>query len=158
MLPKVTILTSPHAFVRSIFFNLGHHQNTIIYCQSLVASTLATLAITTLALSPAHSAESDISISQKQIHTRTLAASCAACHGTLGNSLSITPVLAGLDPTYFVKQMLAFRTGDRDSTVMHHHARGLTIDEIDALANYFSVQRRSANAAVSSEILKHRDE
>jgi cytochrome subunit of sulfide dehydrogenase len=75
-------------------------------------------------------------------HLRVLAASCAACHGTDGNSVGGTPVLAGLDRTYFVKQMQAFRSGDLPSTVMHRHAKGLTETEIDQLADYFSMQPR----------------
>lgn len=75
-------------------------------------------------------------------HVQVLASSCAACHGTGGNSAGGTPVLAGLDSHYFTKQMLAFRSGDRASTVMHHHARGLTREEIDQLAAYFSLQPR----------------
>jgi cytochrome subunit of sulfide dehydrogenase len=77
-------------------------------------------------------------------HTRTLAASCAACHGTNGNSVGGTPVLAGLDRAYFVTQMQAFRGGGRTSTVMHHHAKGLTEEEIGLLAGYFSAQPRTA--------------
>jgi cytochrome c553 len=78
-------------------------------------------------------------------HTQVLAASCAACHGTNGNSVGGTPVLAGLDATYFVTQMMAFRTGERTSTVMHRHAKGLTVEEIGALATYFSEQTREAS-------------
>ncbi|MEE9331026.1 MAG: c-type cytochrome [Methylophilaceae bacterium] len=96
------------------------------------------------------------SSNQEKIHTRTLAASCAACHGTLGNSRSITPVLAGLDATYFSTQMLAFKNGERSSTstVMHHHAAGLNIDEIDQLAHYFSQQKRTVKAPLKSQTLK----
>lgn len=75
-------------------------------------------------------------------HIRVLAASCAACHGTNGNSVSGTPVLAGLDKNHFVLQMQAFRSGERSATVMHRHAKGLTVDEIDQLATYFSQQKR----------------
>jgi len=75
-------------------------------------------------------------------HISILAASCAACHGTNGNSVGGTPVLAGLDPTHFVTQMRAFRTGERRATVMHQHAKGLTPDEIDQLAIFFSQQKR----------------
>jgi len=76
-------------------------------------------------------------------HIKTLAASCAACHGTNGNSVGGTPVLAGLDQTHFISQMQAFRSGERTSTVMHHHAKGLTVDEIEQLAVYFSAQKRA---------------
>ena len=77
-------------------------------------------------------------------HLRVLAASCAACHGTNGNSVGGTPVLAGLDRAYFVLQMQGFRSGERASTVMHHHAKGLTEPEISLLADYFSTQPRVA--------------
>jgi sulfide dehydrogenase cytochrome subunit len=76
-------------------------------------------------------------------HLRVLAATCAACHGTNGNSVGSTPVLAGLAPDYFIKQMQAFRSGELTSTVMHRHARGLTEDEIRQLADYFSQQPRA---------------
>lgn len=77
-------------------------------------------------------------------HLRVLAASCAACHGSNGNSVGGTPVLAGLDAAHFKLQMKSFRSGERSSTVMHHHAKGLTEDEIEALADYFAAQPRSA--------------
>ncbi len=75
-------------------------------------------------------------------HIQTLASSCAACHGTNGNSISGTPVLAGLDYSHFVLQLQAFRSGERAATVMHRHAKGLTSDEIEQLAAYFSQQKR----------------
>jgi cytochrome c553 len=77
-------------------------------------------------------------------HQRVLAASCAACHGTNGNSVGITPVLAGLDKTHFITQMQAFRNGGRPATVMHQHSKGLTEREIEQLADYFSIQPRKA--------------
>ncbi len=79
---------------------------------------------------------------QLSIHTQVLAASCAACHGTNGNSVGGTPVLAGLQADYFISQMQAFRTGERASTVMHRHAKGLTEAEILQLAEHFSKQTR----------------
>lgn len=79
-------------------------------------------------------------------HLRVLAASCAACHGTEGNSVGGTPVLAGLDRNYFLTQMLAFRSGILPSTVMHRHAKGLTETEIHQLADYFAAQSRISAA------------
>jgi cytochrome c553 len=75
-------------------------------------------------------------------HIQTLAASCAACHGSQGNSVGGTSVLAGLDASHFVLQMMAFRNGSRSSTVMHRHAKGLTVEEINDLAVYFAQQKR----------------
>ena len=86
-------------------------------------------------------------------HLRVLGASCAACHGTNGNSVSGTPVLAGLEKSYFVLQMQAFRSGERSATVMHRHSKGLTMYEIDQLATYFSQQKRVTSASPNNQIL-----
>lgn len=91
----------------------------------------------TALLGSAHAAEDNV-------HIRTLAASCAACHGTNGNSVGGTPVLAGLDQRHFTTQMQAFRSGERPSTVMHRHAKGLSPEEIEQLAVYFATQKRTA--------------
>lgn len=90
----------------------------------------------------------------QQTHIRVLAASCAACHGTQGNSVGITPSLAGLDAGYFTTQMLAFKQGERSSTVMHHHAKGLNVEEINALAIYFAAQKRHTSITPAPQQLK----
>lgn len=72
---------------------------------------------------------------------RLMAASCAACHGTNGHSQSEKmPSLAGLETDYFVERMFAFKTGEADSTVMHHHASGYSEAEIRHLAIFFNMQ------------------
>ena len=98
-------------------------------------------------------------ISQENTHIRALAASCAACHGTNGNSVTGSnagslPVLAGLNANYFSSQMNAFKNGERVSTVMHHHAKGLHADEIDLLALYFSQQKRITATPLKAQTLK----
>jgi cytochrome subunit of sulfide dehydrogenase len=87
-------------------------------------------------------------------HIRTLAASCAACHGTQGNSAGSTPVLAGLDSAYFIQQMTEFRSGARSSTVMHRHAKGINVDEINLLANYFLQQKRTSSQPPKAQTLR----
>ena len=93
-------------------------------------------------------------------HIRTLAASCAACHGTNGNAVvggnavAGNVVLAGMDSNYFITQMLAFKDASRPATVMHHHAKGLNVDEINLLASYFSQQKRVPNIAPTPQKLR----
>jgi cytochrome subunit of sulfide dehydrogenase len=87
------------------------------------------------------------------VHIRTLAASCAACHGTNGNSFNATPALAGLNATYFMTQMQAFTQNRNNSTVMHHHAKGLNAQEIQQLAYYFSQQARLIMPPLPSQTL-----
>ena len=80
---------------------------------------------------------------QPDKHARGLAASCAACHGTNGNSVGGTPVLAGMDRALFIQQMKDFKSGARPATVMHQHARGCSDAEIEQLAGFFSAQKRA---------------
>lgn len=87
-------------------------------------------------------------------HIQTLAASCAACHGSQGNSVGGTSVLAGLDASHFVLQMMAFRNGSRSATVMHRHAKGLSVEEINALAVYFSEQKRVTALTPPNQVLE----
>jgi cytochrome subunit of sulfide dehydrogenase len=91
-------------------------------------------------------------------HIRTLAASCAACHGTNGNALGGSAVLAGMNCAYFTTQMLAFKDGSRPASVMHRHAKGINIDEINLLADYFSKQTRVSSQVPKSQTLNPRHE
>ena len=86
-------------------------------------------------------------------HTRTLAASCAACHGSNGNAIAGNAKLAGINPAYFTKQMLAFKDGSLLATVMHHHAKALNVDEINQLAIYFSQQKPITSQALKLQTL-----
>lgn len=85
-----------------------------------------------------------ISIDTAQADPRNvalLASACAVCHGKNGHSQGGTPSLAGLNKDYFIQQMLAFKDGQRDATVMRQHASGYTEEEIRLLAQYFSEQK-----------------
>jgi sulfide dehydrogenase cytochrome subunit len=79
-----------------------------------------------------------------QDHTaRNLAASCAICHGTDGRAATKDVVpLAGLPREHIAGQMRAFREGQRPATVMHQIAKGYSDAQIDALAAWFSAQKR----------------
>ncbi len=112
--------------------------------------------VLTFITSFAHAAEviSSTDTHSNTPHIRALAASCAACHGTNGNALPGSAVLAGMDGAYFVAQMLAFKDGSRPATVMQRHAKGLNVDEINLLADYFSKQKRLPGQAAPSQTLK----
>jgi NADPH-dependent 2,4-dienoyl-CoA reductase/sulfur reductase-like enzyme len=60
------------------------------------------------------------------LRLRSLAATCAHCHGTDGRSVegSGVPGLAGMPGPYLVDQMKAFKTGARPSSVMQQLAKG----------------------------------
>jgi sulfide dehydrogenase cytochrome subunit len=64
---------------------------------------------------------------------------CGGCHGTDGASMGpATPNIAGLSETYFTDTMLAFKSGDRPSTVMGRIAKGYSEEEIKLMAGFFA--------------------
>lgn len=78
------------------------------------------------------------------LYARSLAASCAACHGTDGAAVSSssTAPLAGMPRDYLVAQMKVFKTGTRPATVMHQLAKGYTDAQIEQLGAYFSALKK----------------
>lgn len=101
-----------------------------------------------------------------------LAGTCAACHGTGGNSTGpATPSIAGMSKGYFVAAMLAYKYGDDEDainkaiagspgvieadefealprgtgTVMSRIAKGFEDGEIIAMADVFAKQKFSRN-------------
>lgn len=79
-----------------------------------------------------------------RLNQRALAATCANCHGTDGRTVqgSAVPSLAGMPKDYMVQQMKAFKDGTRPATVMHQLAKGLTDQQIESAAAYFSTLKR----------------
>jgi sulfide dehydrogenase cytochrome subunit len=74
---------------------------------------------------------------------RSLAATCASCHGTDGRSATreVMP-LAGLPKSFIVEQMKAFKEGRRPATIMHQLAKGYTDPQIEAIAEHFAAQKK----------------
>jgi cytochrome c553 len=75
---------------------------------------------------------------------RSLAATCAACHGTNGKAAaqSAVPGLAGRPRDELAQMLAQFKAGQRSATLMHQIAKGLSDDEVAALSEYFSAQPR----------------
>lgn len=78
------------------------------------------------------------------LYVRSLAATCANCHGTGGQAVpgSQVPSLAGMPQTYIVEQMKAFKAGTRTATVMHQLAKGYSDEQINQIAAYFAAQKK----------------
>jgi cytochrome c553 len=74
---------------------------------------------------------------------RSLAATCAVCHGTDGKAEAGAGLigLRGRDKDYLAAQLTAFKDGTRPATVMHQIAKGYTPEQIDQLAAYFAAQK-----------------
>ena len=75
-------------------------------------------------------------------------ASCAACHGVDGNSVSPEfPKLAGQNAGYLVKQLKYFQDGERVNATMKAMAANLTEQDREDLAAYYSSQKEKIGAA-----------
>jgi sulfide dehydrogenase cytochrome subunit len=72
---------------------------------------------------------------------RSLAASCANCHGTGGVSVGDVESLAGKPREEIVRKMQEFKSGARPSTIMNQLAKGYTDEQIEALAGWFAAQK-----------------
>ncbi len=68
------------------------------------------------------------------------APACSACHGAdgAGNGPAGYPRLAGLDAGYLVRQLKAYKDGQRDQAIMKPIGAALTESQMRAVATYFS--------------------
>lgn len=78
------------------------------------------------------------SAAEEQLRVQSLAATCAACHGTNGvlPNGSVLSSLSYLTPDYIKTNMQWFKNGQRPATVMHQIAKGYTDEQIELIANY----------------------
>ncbi len=74
---------------------------------------------------------------------QALSVTCAACHGGDGNSaIAINPSLAGQHPEYITKQLLNFRTGERNNAIMKGMVAMLATDEdMKNVAAFYAAQK-----------------
>lgn len=72
------------------------------------------------------------------LQVRSMAAGCAACHGTHGVAVPGMDDLAGAKKEILLKRMQDFKSGKRSATVMHQLAKGYSDEQIDQLASYFA--------------------
>jgi len=77
------------------------------------------------------------------------AVACAVCHTAIGNS--DTPHLVGQRETYIVKQMKAFKAGDRKHPVMNAMAGALSEEDAANLAAYWAAQPAGSDATTPEE-------
>jgi cytochrome subunit of sulfide dehydrogenase len=72
---------------------------------------------------------------------RSLASTCASCHGTDGKSDGILVSLAGQSAESILSKIAQFKDGSRPATIMHQIAKGYTDDQLKLIADYFAAQK-----------------
>ena len=79
---------------------------------------------------------------------RAKSATCAACHGVDGNSVTPDwPSLAGQHPDYIARQLKAFKAGERKSVTMMPFAQMLSDQDVADVAAYFAAQKPTPKGA-----------
>jgi cytochrome c553 len=79
---------------------------------------------------------------------------CAACHGTDGNSgVPANPKLAQQHPEYIVKQLTEFKAGKRVSPIMQPMAAGLSDADIRNIAYWAGSQKVKPGFAKDKELV-----
>ena len=71
---------------------------------------------------------------------RSLAATCANCHGTNGLARGDMKPLAGVSAEKIIAMMADFKSGNQPATIMHQIAKGYTDDQIKLIAGYLAAQ------------------
>lgn len=104
-------------------------------------------ALSGLAWAAAH-AEGNIQAGQAKA-----ASVCVACHGLDGNSVNPEwPSIAGQHAQYIVKQVKAFRAGQRNNPLMSPIAMTLTEQEVEDVAAYYATQKPKGQEADKSKV------
>jgi cytochrome c553 len=82
------------------------------------------------------------SMAASTLQVRSLAASCANCHGTSGISQAGMESLAGKPKDELLKKMLDFKTGKKPATLMHQLSKGYTDEQLEQLAAHFAALQK----------------
>ena len=69
---------------------------------------------------------------------RSLAATCANCHGTDGRAQGEMPALAGQPADRLLATLADFRDGRRSSTIMQQIVKGYREDQLRLIAAHFA--------------------
>ena len=76
---------------------------------------------------------------------------CVACHAMDGNSaITANPKLSAQHESYLYKQLMNYKSGERDNAVMAGIVANLSEEEIRGLAEYFSKQDLKLSKAISN--------
>jgi len=82
-------------------------------------------------------------LAEDALQLEVLAASCANCHGTDGNSSGAIPRIGGRPQAALARQLRAFKAGTVEGiTVMTRIAKGYSDEQLDTLARHFAERPR----------------
>jgi len=71
-----------------------------------------------------------------------MADACSGCHGTDGHSIGGMPAFSGKKADELKKLLHDFKSGAREATVMDRIAKGYSVEQLDAIADYFASRKK----------------
>ncbi len=75
------------------------------------------------------------------LQARSLAATCANCHGTTGNARGDMKPLAGVAADKILAQLADYRSGAQPATIMHQIVKGYSDEQLRIIAGFFAAQK-----------------
>ncbi|HEY3432791.1 MAG TPA: c-type cytochrome [Rhodocyclaceae bacterium] len=80
---------------------------------------------------------------EQSLAARSLAATCAGCHGTNGNAVpgSGIEALAGSPKERLLQKLQDFRADTKPATIMNQISKGYSEEQLALIAEYFSMQK-----------------
>lgn len=118
--------------------------------KSELARGLIAAGVLLLGLGTTHLASAAGDVQAGQTKASTV---CLACHGLDGNSVNPEwPSIAGQHEQYIIKQVKAFRAGERTNVLMSPIALTLTDQDIENVAAYYATQKIKGQEAAKSSV------
>ena len=71
-----------------------------------------------------------------------MADACSGCHGTDGHSVGGMPAFSGKKADELKKLLRDFKSGAREATVMDRIAKAYSVEQLDAIADYFASRKK----------------
>jgi cytochrome c553 len=132
------VLAASFLLSASAFAQTSPAAVTPVPAASMPAKPVGAIHVPALGQAMAANAERDA------LYVKSLAATCANCHGTDGKAVQGSAVVSlnGLQKDYIVAQMAAFKSGARPATVMHQLAKGYSDAQIVQIATYFAALKK----------------
>jgi cytochrome c553 len=120
---------------------------------------VAMLAVSSMAYAEEKKAPAADAAKGEQLYTSGDASrgvmACVGCHGAAGNStITQNPKLAGQHAEYLVKQLVDFKTPQRNSPVMSGIAKGMSEQDIKNVAAYLDKQQSKPGAAKNKDTVE----
>ncbi len=82
-----------------------------------------------------------MALADDDARSKMLSYTCAGCHGMDGVSVGpASPTIAGMAEDTFTDAMLAFKSGERPSTIMERITKGYSDEDIALMARFFAAQ------------------